>query len=340
MIQFPSGRLLATVVFLAAAGWTLGCQPAVESSAGQPTSVPTTLALAQPAPAPPAARAVGPDASKEPAQTAPEKPAGKPDDDDPFNPAEIEKTRKMIEEEMAKEQAKWLEQQKKRIAELGPPLVENVDKLIRLDKVYPVWTDPQKKRVVMVGEVCRREGPLEMFACLRRTKEYESVVVVDTQAQIVHAGLLAVGAQNGTPVQFDPAYKAATGDEIEVTLVWKDKQGKQQTARAQEWVRQVSTKKAMPFPWVFAGSRFTKDPNSGRTYYMAESGDFICVSNFGTAMLDVPVESSSVNRELQFEAFTEHIPDEATPVTIILAPKKKAAEKPPEAKPQAKSDGK
>ena len=43
------------------------------------------------------------------------------------------------------------------------------------------------------------------------------------------------------------------------------------------------TGKAMTYPWVFAGSRFWTDEETGKQYYQAEGGDFICVSNFGTA---------------------------------------------------------
>ena len=60
---------------------------------------------------------------------------------------------------------------------------------------------------------------------------------------------------------------------------------------------------------------------------MAESGDFICVSNFATAMLDIPVQSSQANDSLEFVAFTEHIPPLGTPVRMILKPKLKDGEK-------------
>jgi hypothetical protein len=72
---------------------------------------------------------------------------------------------------------------------------------------------------------------------------------------------------------------------------------------------------------VFAGSGFYKDPETGREYYMAEVGDFICVSNFSTAMLDIPVESSEANEGLLFEANPEKVPRLGTPVRLVLKPK-------------------
>ena len=85
----------------------------------------------------------------------------------------------------------------------------------------------------------------------------------------------------------------------------------------------MRTEREMSQPWVFAGSRFWKDEETGEQYYQAEGGDFICVSNFGTAMLDIPIESSQSNLELAFAAFTERIPPLGTPVRLILKPKLK-----------------
>jgi hypothetical protein len=110
--------------------------------------------------------------------------------------------------------------------------------------------------------------------------------------------------------------------------VWKDAHGKRQTARAQDWVRNSKTGKAMQYPWVFGGSRFQKNEVTGETYYQADAdGDLICVSNFPGAMLDLPIQSTSSDTELLFEGFAEHIPPRGTPVTLILTPKLKGEKK-------------
>ncbi|MHB1034713.1 MAG: YdjY domain-containing protein [Pirellulales bacterium] len=213
--------------------------------------------------------------------------------------------------------------------------------LKRLDPKFGVWIDPKKKQVIMAGEIACRQGPLEMFACLKGTKEHESVVAVRTKAFIVHAALLAIGAEPGSPVKFQPEYQPARGPEIEVTVVWKDAKGKRHETRAQEWVRNVKTGKAMTEPWVFGGSNFRLDEVTGKKQYQAEGGDFICVSNFPSAMLDVPVASSSSNDDLMFEAFTERIPPRGTAVELILTPKlgKDGAGKNDAAKDDAGKDG-
>ena len=194
--------------------------------------------------------------------------------------------------------------------------------LKRLSPKYDVWIDGKNKRVVLEGTICRTEGELEMFACTRRTKEHESIVTVLTTAQPVHAALLAIGAVQGKPVQFDPEYKPATGTEIEIEMSWKDKDGKEHKARAQDWIMDVNTKKAMTHNWVFAGSGFYTDETTGKRHYLADQGDFVCVSNFSSAMLDLPVKSTDQkDAGLLFDAFTANIPPKGTRVTMTLIPK-------------------
>jgi hypothetical protein len=197
--------------------------------------------------------------------------------------------------------------------------------LFRLDKKSKVWIDLNRKLVVVEGQVVLREGQLEMFACPRSTKEHESVVSVESKAFVVHAALLAVGAKTGSPVKFAPEYTPASGTEIDIYILWVDADGKRHKAQAQDWIRQVSTDKPMPYKWVFAGSGFWVDPETGEKYYQAEDGDLICVSNFSTATLDLPVESSQSNEGLMFSAMTENIPPIGTKVRLVLIPNLKDA---------------
>lgn len=192
--------------------------------------------------------------------------------------------------------------------------------LKRVTKDYDIWIDAKRKAVVIDGEVALREGQLEMFACPKGTKEHESVVAVNAKPQFVHAALLAVGAKPGTPVKFDPVYKPATGQVIDIYVLWKNEKGENRKIRAQEWIKHVKTGKEMPYNFVFAGSGFWKD-DDGKEYYYADGGDFICVSNFPSATLDLPVESSQANAELLFVANTEKIPPRGTKVRLVLVPR-------------------
>jgi hypothetical protein len=159
-----------------------------------------------------------------------------------------------------------------------------------------------------------------MFACPQKTKEHESIVAVSSDAMTVHAALLAVGAKSGNPVSFNPDYKPATGSRIDIQVLWTDKTtGHRQQVPAQQWIRHSRTKKQLEYNWVFGGSSFFLDEETKKQVYQAESGDLVCVSNFPTATLDLPVESSQANADLEFEAFTERIPPVGTLVRLIFS---------------------
>lgn len=203
----------------------------------------------------------------------------------------------------------------------APPKMPEPKGARRLSKDYPVWIDPKEKAVIVEGQVSLREGFLEMFACTRNTKEHESIISANTKAYLVHTGLVALGAEPGHPVRFQPRFEPPTGTEIEVLVRYLDEKGKVQTARAQDWIKDHHTGKPMAYPFVFGGSSFYTDPDTKKQYYQAEQGDFVCVANFGTAMLDIPVKSSKSNEELEFQALTEKIPPLGAPVHLVLKPK-------------------
>lgn len=211
----------------------------------------------------------------------------------------------------------------------GPPrqaVLQEVEKTfgdppgaVRLDPTDRVWADKKNSRVIVDGYITLREGPLEMLACPVGTKEHESIVATFCKAHTVHAGLLAVGAEQGQPVQWQPVFRPPSGSEIQVIALWRGKDGQKMNIDTRQWLRVVGTENdVLEENFVFAGSLFWEDPDSGKKIYQAESGDLICVSNFSTATLDVPIESSKVNSGLMFMTFTERIPAVGTPVRLVL----------------------
>ncbi len=112
----------------------------------------------------------------------------------------------------------------------------------------PVPLNPQKTvlldltggRLLLKSEVCLREGMLEMLLCRKQSKEHESILAIDSKAYVIHTGLLALKAKPGDTVRFQPEYKPASGQKIDVFLNWTDKQGKSHRIAAQNWIRHVT----------------------------------------------------------------------------------------------------
>ncbi len=188
------------------------------------------------------------------------------------------------------------------------------------EKKGRLWVNRTKKEVIVDGYIALDKGPLELFACSSGTKEHEAVVALYAPARFIHAALLAAGANPGQPVKHTPDYTPALGQRIEIQIQWFDKNQQLQKSNAKDWVRYFESKKPLTTDWVFAGSGWWHDETTGRQYYMADSGDVVCVSNFSSAMMDLPIESSAENASLSFEAFEGKIPPRYTPVRVTFTP--------------------
>ena len=198
---------------------------------------------------------------------------------------------------------------------------QNGPKKVEIAKNVTLEVDGDKRRVLLNANVCLRQGQLEQLLTRKRTKEHEAILVGDFDAREIHKALLLAGAGAGSPVQFQPKFKPPTGTPIKITLEYQEN-GKTVRRSAQEWIRNIKTKKPLEADWVFAGSRLFQDPLNPKAapYYLANDGDVICIANFDTAMLDVPFVSTKDNDHLTYEANTELIPALEAPVTIILEP--------------------
>lgn len=193
-------------------------------------------------------------------------------------------------------------------------------KKVELGKNVSVEIEGGKRRVLVNAVVCLRDGQLEQFLTRKNTKEHEAVLAADIDARHIHTALVLAQASPGKPVKFNPEYQPASGDRIKITLEYKDDKGKLVRVPAQKWIRNIRTKSDMQHDWIFGGSLLIGDPldKTRQPFYAANDGDVICLSNFETAMLDLPVNSPKDNVDLVFEANTERIPPLKTPVTVIL----------------------
>lgn len=208
------------------------------------------------------------------------------------------------------------------------------------DKSIFLETKPDgSRRVLLQSEVCMIRGPLEVLLCKTNTKEHEAILRTSVPPQFIDAALLAAGAEKGSPVQFvnpmtgEEAYRPASGDKIRVSVNYR-KGGTIHTRPAQEWIRDIRTDKPMTHEWVFAGSRFIKNPERPEDppFYTANNGEIIGISNFPDSTLDLPVPVSQDNSALSFEARTVELPPLLSKVWVILEPepRKKSDVKPNE----------
>jgi hypothetical protein len=205
--------------------------------------------------------------------------------------------------------------------EKAPPIPEAYKPLNKAKTIFFEKKDDGSRRVHLLGEVCLREGPLEVFLCKTNTKEHEAILHADVDAREIHAALLMAGAAAGSPAKFVPKFQPPTGTKIRVSVTYREK-GKVKSIPAAEWVKDKVSGKDLAYDWVFAGSRLFKDPENpdATPYYMANNGEVISLSNFPDSMMDLPVKSSKDAADLVFEANTARIPPLRSPVLVTLEP--------------------
>jgi hypothetical protein len=287
-------RLILLVPFVAA----IGCDesPSTKAPGHTVSSIPSRPA--EPTAAPPAV--TFPDgATVRPAEVARKDDAA---DERPFRGPEIEEHKELPPEE-------------------APPIPAGYKPLNEKKTLFFEKGEGTTRRVHLLAAVCLREGPLEVLVCKMGSKEHESILHVDADGREIHFALVAAGAVAGSPVKFVPEYTPATGTKIKVSLTYREK-GKVKTVAAGEWIKDRKTNKDMAHDWVFAGSKFFKDPDRPETppYYMANNGEFISLANFPDSMLDLPVKSPKDIADLIFEINTPRVPPLRTPVLVTLEP--------------------
>lgn len=198
---------------------------------------------------------------------------------------------------------------------------KDAKKKVEVGKNVFVEIEGDQRRVLINAYVCLRKGQVEQLLTRKRAKEHESILAAEIDARDVHTALILAGVEPGKPVQFRPKFQPPSGPTIKVSVEYEEK-GKKTRVPARQWIRSAKTGKDLDYDWVFAGSYLIPDPDDKKKkpFYAANDGDVICVSNFDTALLDLPIDSSKDNADLIFEAHTDRIPPQETAVLVILEP--------------------
>lgn len=187
-----------------------------------------------------------------------------------------------------------------------------------------------ERRVVLELEVVLNRGFLEhLISRSEAGKDHESLLSRPFDAEILHAALLGAGLQPGKPAKFinekrELDYKPATGEIIRIYLEYENAQGTLVTVPAQSWVIQGKDSKPMEGDWVYAGSfNGQSETAEGKIYkyFAANDGRVVCLTNFASALLDLPFESADADPNgdsLGYKANTPVIPERGTKVRALF----------------------
>lgn len=201
-----------------------------------------------------------------------------------------------------------------------------------LYEIGDVKLDQNKRTVTFPAKVNMVDGLVEYYMVRPEGSVHESVLVSDVQPQEVHMAMTLLGAKGMVPdkdtaqkgpARIDADYLAKapkiTGDNISMTVTWKDPAGAEKTAPAETWmVRRVAVAKkpakniaAEEGPWLYNGSLFFENRFLAQT-----EGVFISVVTYPSALINNPRKGS--NDDHQWFVNTASIPPKDTPVTFTI----------------------
>lgn len=173
---------------------------------------------------------------------------------------------------------------------------------------------------------------LELIACIRDTKEHESLVMTQARPSHVHAALLSIGLEPGRPARWTQQdgkviTHAPSGAPVKVEFLTKDATGAMVVSTPSQWIANARTGEAWPGGgeigkghWVFAGS-ITEARDGRDDYYADEAGTLIGLTSFGTEVIawsGVLSPDSTVD-EPEWIADAKHVPAMGTKVTVRIS---------------------
>ncbi len=169
------------------------------------------------------------------------------------------------------------------------------------------------------GTLALTNGILEFAAVETTGRTYESLIALDCKPSALQFALLLIGCQPAeNPRQAQPGPKM--GDRLDVEVEW-ELDGK--TTRAPIEQLLVNRKTAKPprdLAWYFTGSYFVKDFAGDPVFYADVDRSMIALLWMPGVLINLagnygnPYEGA----DLGFEAHTERVPPEGTPVKLIL----------------------
>lgn len=202
------------------------------------------------------------------------------------------------------------------VARAGEPATAPAEKPIVLKHLT---VDRAGREIRLPARLVQASYALEFLLCKAETKEYESVLATRAEPSELHAALLMLGLRPGIPGGYvGKAFVPPRGPKLSIDVLWTDADGKEHLAPAGQWLGQAKQAETARRPeyWIFVGSEVLPD---GR-YLADETGGIIAVANLGSAVIDVPFESTKTMEQRAYAAKADALPPAGTKVVLRIRP--------------------
>jgi hypothetical protein len=177
--------------------------------------------------------------------------------------------------------------------------------------VGTVLVDPSNRCVIAQGYVNWTNGLVELFACGKEGKTHESVLVLKASPLDMNIGLLLLGIKEVSRPSAVGTWPDRRGPELDLWVEW-ERDGKPQRCRAEEWVWNEKTGRALEkTTWIYTGSVVENG------YFRALSEDSHIATYWDPwALINLPLDCGADQETLFINPRT--IPPTGTPVRLIM----------------------
>ena len=177
--------------------------------------------------------------------------------------------------------------------------------------------DVAKGRIEARGRICLDKGMIEYVACTAGGKLHETLLVVDCKPENLLAAMQTMGLKPGKGVDYQGERRIPTGEKVRLFVEW-EQDGKAARRRVEDLVWNLHTKKPMKqTPWIFVGSKFEKDPDTGKPVLMAALEGSIAASYHDPyAIFDHPLETGA--DDTVYSVNTKVTPKAGTPIRFVI----------------------
>ncbi len=177
--------------------------------------------------------------------------------------------------------------------------------------VGTVLVDPSNRCVIAQGYVNWTNGLVELFACGKEGKTHESVLVLKASPLDMNIGLLLLGLKAVSRPEAVGMWADQRGPELNLWVEW-ERDGKPQRSRAEEWVWNERTGRALEkTTWIYTGSVVENG------YFRALSEDSYIATYWDPwSLINLPLACGGDQEALFINPKT--IPPTGTPVRLVV----------------------
>lgn len=202
-----------------------------------------------------------------------------------------------------------------------------------------VIADLSAQCVEVQAVVCMDDGYLEQLVCRSGTREHESILAFQGRPRDIHAALLLIGTEPGTPGQWSQRIDAngvvvvettpPSGEPLDLRVRWDDG-GVPREAPLTEWAMKLQDRSRLNAEFIFAGSFLEAIPNrlpdgtptgTSREVYAADmGGSVVGLVTFGDEVIarrEVLPDKADIAEPI-WVADPSRIPPLGTPVTLLI----------------------